>query len=242
MLEKIARSECYDIYVDKRETIGRFGLKDVYENLVFQTTTIRKFEKFHIKKRQLISGDIVCGNLAIERKTIDDARRSIHNGRIFNQCFKMAENYKHIYLLIEGELSELAHPRDIKAILSTLADVELRYNIKVRFCMNLDYLCYYLLILCRKLQTAMNPIHYIQRPEVREKDERLNVLLGIRGVGRKTARSLLMKFKSVKNVGNATVDELKAINRVNKKRAEHIYNIFNSEELDETWKVNSLMK
>ncbi len=51
-------------------------------------------------------------------------------------------------------------------------------------------------------------------------------LLQIEGVGKKRAAALLKKFKTVKNIKNATIEELCGVEGMSRKTAEKIYNFF----------------
>lgn len=216
-----------DITVDDREPI------EIYENLKFFITTVPRFSIFNLHRRRLPVGDIVYGNLAAERKAVDDAIKSIHDGRIFEQCQNMTANYEYVYLLVAGEPHQFGDPADIKAVYTTMADVELRYNIRSRFCMNEEYLCYYFLMLCFKLYKKVRPTWHVNRIVRRLEDEQLSMLMGIKGIGKKHAQQLLNKFKTLKNIMNATEDQLMGSpnekGRIGPIKAKHIKEVFEKE-------------
>ncbi|MFP3279068.1 MAG: helix-hairpin-helix domain-containing protein [Candidatus Micrarchaeota archaeon] len=55
------------------------------------------------------------------------------------------------------------------------------------------------------------------------------ILSSIPGVGPKLAYELLKEFKSIKNVVNASVDELMRVDKIGKKKASRIHEILNFE-------------
>lgn len=59
-------------------------------------------------------------------------------------------------------------------------------------------------------------------PEAESED----VLVALKGVGRKAAQSLLTQFGSVLNVANASVEALEATDGIGSKTAQHIHDIF----------------
>ena len=55
------------------------------------------------------------------------------------------------------------------------------------------------------------------------------MLSSIPGIGPKLARSLISRFKTVRNVASAAPEELMEVEKVGKKKAERIYAILNEE-------------
>jgi len=88
--------------------------------------------------------------------------------------FNMTQNFNHVYLLVSGNILH-AKTADRKAILTTIADAEMRYNIRVRFCGSDNLLVYYFLMLCYKLQRDLKPKWHIRRATPTLKDEQLNL-------------------------------------------------------------------
>ena len=68
----------------------------------------------------------------------------------------------------------------------------------------------------------MQPVWHLRRALPNLKDEQVLVPLGIKGVGDKTSRKLLGKFKSLRNLFNASYEELE---KVLKSKAAHFIEI-----------------
>jgi len=58
------------------------------------------------------------------------------------------------------------------------------------------------------------------------KDRKLYVLDSIPLIGESQARILLNHFKNIENVAKASMDELQQVEKIGKKKAQLIYNIF----------------
>ena len=86
-MSKLNTSDKFTIHVDDREPDW------IYTELIFQTTTNPKFEVFNVKEpHRLSTGDLVCGRLCVERKTVQDLSGSIFDGRIWSQIKRMTIN------------------------------------------------------------------------------------------------------------------------------------------------------
>lgn len=202
--------------------------KALYEALIYVQSITSKFDYFKIKRGHLPVGDVVYANLVGERKEIRDFTASVKDGRVFEQSQNMTLNYEFVYLLIEGSPNEVEADRDLKAIYTTLADVELRYNIRHQWCKDLEFMAYYFLALCLKLMKRVKPKWHVIRITPKLEDEKESVLRGIKGIGRITARRALEKFRSLKNFFNASIEELKELDQ--RFPAQHVKEVFESEE------------
>ncbi|MDO5556165.1 MAG: NAD-dependent DNA ligase LigA [Clostridia bacterium] len=76
---------------------------------------------------------------------------------------------------------------------------------------------------------ASNLINAIEKSKNNDLD-RLICAIGIRHIGTKSAKTLAKRFKSLKNLMNATLEELIITNDVGKITAESIYNFFKQEQ------------
>ena len=55
-------------------------------------------------KRRMVTGDYVCGDVCVERKTIDDLCGSIVDGRLKRQIERMKKEFKFVYVLVSGKI------------------------------------------------------------------------------------------------------------------------------------------
>lgn len=95
------------LFIDDREPAS-------FVNLVIETSTIL------IEMKHLETGDYVCEDVVIERKTIDDFVSSIIDKRVFRQCERMLKS-PHRYLLISGRIKDIWSKITPHAVLGAIA-------------------------------------------------------------------------------------------------------------------------
>lgn len=86
---------------------------------------------FTWEKEALVAGDVVCGNIVVERKTAQDFLGSIMSDRLSEQAAKMCLNFEHKYIIIEGDpfmTTSRIHPN---AIIGKMTSLAVKYNIKM---------------------------------------------------------------------------------------------------------------
>ena len=160
--------------------------------------------------QQLPIADYIINDFAIERKTISDLKSSIINKRIFFQIQELKQ-FPFNLIIIEGSKEELfnnevLHENAVRGFLLSLA------REKIPFILTKDEkeTAKYLSILARK-----KPKKDIQlRPgkiSLSKKEQLRYILEGFPSIGPATARALLKEFKSLKNIINASEEELKKI-------------------------------
>jgi ERCC4-type nuclease len=210
--------------------------ESMYEEVVYQATTNPKFKNIKVVRHGLVLGDYKCKNLGIERKTVSDFVASIHDTRVMNQVFGMVNNYEYVYLLVSGFLkpSKTLKDEDIRSILSSCADFEARYNIRIQFLPNDEYLAHYALVLCIKHASELKPLYALHRPELKTDDEAMLMMLGIKGVGEKKANALL-DYNSISYISMCDPNVLCSIPnaKINQKLAMHIEEVLNHKRIKE---------
>lgn len=178
---------------------------------------------------QLPVGDyILSERMCVERKTVHDFESSIINARLFDQIERLSNTYKKPILLLEGEESEFSMNPNVVlgAIISLYSD----YNVQVI-----------------RSRDSAETVSVLARLAEREQDEKraprmlgskrafnnsqwqLLILGSIPGIGPKLARSLIGRFKTIKNVVSAEPGELMEVEKIGEKKAEKIYEILNAE-------------
>jgi len=167
---------------------------------------------FEIEFRELKVADYLVNNVAIERKTVSDFVNSIINKRIIRQLQEL-QQYDNKLLIIEGideqELySDNAENKMIhaNAIRGFLLSVTLKHKIPVILTKNYEDTAKYLAVLANKKEkeSSLN----VTKKSLNKKERLQFVLEGFPGIGPKTAKKLLEKFKTLKNIANASAEEL----------------------------------
>jgi ERCC4-type nuclease len=89
------------VYVDSREHTGK------NKSRVNELAELLKMKKVPVEVKYIESGDIIVGDLGIERKTVQDLVFSVTCGdrRLWEQLKVMKDTYKHTLLVIEGAIN-----------------------------------------------------------------------------------------------------------------------------------------
>ena len=202
------------VVVDTREPkwiaegIKRFGFKVIREALDF--------------------GDIMTDKVVIERKTVSDLWSSVVDGRLTKQSkfmVKLAESEEKIpYFVVHGYIEEgyIEHKR---AVWGAIASLSYRSGAQVIYLEDDDmvlYVIYKIIKGCGEGKVAMPWI-------VRHSDKRVQALMNLFGIAPSLAEALLFKFKTVKNVLSASIDDLMMVNGIGEHKAKRLWNILNKE-------------
>jgi ERCC4-type nuclease len=172
---------------------------------------------FEIQFRELKVADYLINNVAIERKTVSDFVNSIINKRIIRQLQEL-QQYENKLLLIEGideqELysddkdveNRLMHPNAIRGF---LLSVTIKHKIPIILTKNYEDTAKYLAVLARKKEkeSSLN----VNKKSLNKKERLQFILEGFPGIGPKTAKKLLSHFHTLKNITNASIEELTEI-------------------------------
>ncbi len=184
-----------------------------------------------IEPQQLDIGDYVLSSrIGVERKNVDDFLESLINGKLFKQIAQLREAYSRPVLILEGE--NLLTKRNINhnAIFGSLASISVDFGIPVLTTKN-------------ALETA-DLLHVIAKREQREDKkavavrgektamslpERQQFLIeGLPNVSAVIARRLLAHFGSIRDIANASEEELMQVKGVGKNIAIDILELLNA--------------
>lgn len=193
-----------------------------------------------VEIKSLISADYVMQvkdiennvkELAIERKVINDFLNSIIDKRILNQLIAMKENFPLQLLIIEGEENIYAirgfHPNSIRGMLSSIA---IDYQIPILYTKNYRDTAAYLALIAKRLEKPKRHIGLVsKRKPLTLKEQQEYIIEGLPGVGPTLAKSLLKKFKTVKNVINAKENRLKKIEKIGEKKSKVLRGVLDAE-------------
>jgi len=168
---------------------------------------------FEVEFRELKVADYLVNNVAIERKTISDFVNSIINKRIIRQLQEL-QQYENKLLIIEGideqELySDDSEGINANAIRGFLLSVTIKQKIPVILTKNYEDTARYLAVLARKKEkeSSLN----VTKKSLNKKERLQFILESFPGIGPKTAKKLLQHFKTIKNIANASIEELTEI-------------------------------
>ena len=162
-----------------------------------------------IEFKQLLVGDYIVKGIVIERKTISDFKSSIVNKRIITQLLEMKQYDKNL-LILEGIGEEMyiggIHENAFRGFLLSVA---LDYQIPVIFTHDEKDTARYIYLLGRKEKKEI--FFRASKIFLNEKEQLQFILEGFPHIGPKKSRKLLERFGNLKNIFNASEDELKEI-------------------------------
>ena len=144
----------------------------------------------------------------------------------FKQANNMQENYSLPIFIIEGDFNEITRISN-KTILSTIISLILKNNIRFLFSSSPKETAEILEILVKKEQVENNKeiaLRY-KTKKMTLKEMQQFFLEGLPGIGPKLAKNLLKKFKSPKEVINASKEELMKIDKLGPKKVKLIKKI-----------------
>ena len=168
-----------------------------------------------IEFRNLKVADYIIKGVAIERKTVSDFVSSMINRRLLKQLEELGQ-YKKRLLIIEGiDEQELytdsedrtgMHPNSIRGFLLSIL---LKYKVPIIFTKNYEDTAKFLSVLSKRKPNEL-PLN-VKKRNLNKKEQKQFRMEGFPGIGPKTAKKLLKKFKTIKNIINASEKELKEI-------------------------------
>lgn len=166
-----------------------------------------------IEFKNLKVGDYLVNEVAIERKTISDFINSMINKRLSRQLEEL-QQYKKRLLIIEGIDEQNLYSDDnseengihANAIRGFLLSILLKYNVPIVYTKNYEDTAKFISVLAKRTEkeSSLN----VSKRNLNKKERMQFILEGFPGIGPKTAKKLLKKFKTIKNILNAPISEL----------------------------------
>lgn len=184
-----------------------------------------------IRVCRLDVGDVVIGDVGIERKTLRDYVRSlIGRGRpdLYDQVRRLCDRYPHRYLLLEDEFpADADQTVPSSAVRGSAASITARYRTPVIPCSDRDRLIDMAVRLGRKHteEPARRSLPYGSVTEL-EAPVAKRMYGCIDGIGPDIADHLYRAFPTVIEVATATREELQTVEGIGPKRADAIHRAF----------------
>jgi len=186
------------------------------------------------ERTKLDVGDYYFYGITIERKTVHDLYNSIVSGRLWNQLFTLKDNSDRCLLLVTGELPVIFSKEDIKRrniIIGGISSVMLSIQIPVimiRSDIDASYFISQMYLSCGKDKSRERPIPVKKKYESIE-EIRENMLACIPKIGIRNAKNILKRYKTIRDVCNASIEDLKKIEGISNKRAYLILKVLREE-------------
>ncbi len=178
----------------------------------------------NIEMKTLPVGDyIVAPETVVERKSIKDLISSVFDGRLFDQCNRLKENFQFPIILMEGNVDEINEITENPLIFyGAVSSIALDFKIPVIATPSADHTAKLLVSLCSRKDLPKGPfLKKIKKSNDIQKQQ-LVALSSLPGVGEKLAIRMLEKFGSPLKVFNASSTELAKVQGLGNARAKKI--------------------
>ncbi len=170
---------------------------------------------FDIEFRELKVADYIIKETTIERKTISDFISSMINKRLLKQLEEL-QQYKKRLLIIEGfeeqelyEMKEDIQGLNPNAIRGFILSILLKYNVPIIYTKNPEDTAKFISVLSKKQNKEIS--YQAKKRNLNKKEQLQFIIESFPGVGPKTAKKLLEKFGSIKNIILADKESLKEV-------------------------------
>ena len=166
-----------------------------------------------IEVKELKVADYLVKGTAIERKTVSDFISSMKNRRLLRQLEEIRQYESRLHLIEGIDEQELytdskeiigMHPNSIRGFLLSIL---LNYKVPIVFTKNYEDTARFISVLSRK-EPRETPLN-ISKKFRSKKEQAQYILEGFPGIGPKTARKLLKKFRTIKSIINSTEENLR---------------------------------
>lgn len=205
------RIEDLRIVVDEREK--KSGIPDLLRavgiNLEIKTLPIGDY--------------IVAPETIVERKSVSDLISSIFDGRLFDQCSRLKENFAHPIILMEGDVSEIEKIVENPLVFyGALSSIVIDFKIPIVPTPSATHTAKMLVSMCSRKESMKGPfLKKIKKSDDLQRQQ-LSVLCSLPGVGEKLATRMLQKFGSPSKTLNASFADLAKVEGLGEARAKKI--------------------
>ena len=251
--EKAMRSTVYNSYKNDKYTLdNNFAKEEDVTPLNLETTSdtaeveifvdyreknsnmMRELDKINCKinVKSMSVGDYqITNDIIIERKTVEDFSKSITDKRLYQQAKELVSNCSKPLMIVEGPniYHSFLHPN---AIRGALASITLDFKIPVIQTQNETDTALMIkrIALREKDKDNAKPVSVrTQTKPVTLVEQQLFITESLPNIGPVSAKKLLIHFKTIRNLINASKKELKEVEGIGEKTAKNIIDVTNRE-------------
>lgn len=184
-----------------------------------------------VKTAQLTTADyIISGKVGVELKKVPDFVASIIDGRILDQVRDLKNLFNKAVIIIEGE-EDIYNVRNVhaNAIRGMLASIALDFHVPVLYTKNPQDTAALLAVMAKREQGKEIDftLHSLKPKSIHEQQE--FIVSAFPNIGVQTAKILLEHFGNIKNLVNATEEQLTELKGIGDKTAKQLVKMFEEE-------------
>ncbi len=201
------------VVVDERER--QSGVPEALSKLDIRVY----FSKLHV------ADYVINPEIAVERKALPDFVSSVYDGRLFYQASQISSAYRKPYLIIEGDIKELARlTRNLNSYYGAIANVTLAHDLRVMHTADPEQTAAAVAGLAKNSRARPPlPGTFTTAPKGNdEPQQQLYLISALPGVGTKLARRMLSRFGTPRKIMNLTEAQLAMVQGLGPKRAARI--------------------
>jgi Fanconi anemia group M protein len=224
VLLDINQSSLSDFVLDNKQNI-----RIITDTREFNSTVARelsRIENVTVEPLQLGAGDyILSERVAIERKKTSDLLKSMIDGRLFSQLKTLRALYLNPILIIEGENLFTSKNINPNAVSGALASIVSDFRIPIINTKNELETAKILVAIARREQQEQNrSTNQVRKDKsiLSFREQQQFIVEGLPNISSVIAQRLLAHFGSVKDIFNASTEELCQVKGIGKKTAEEI--------------------
>ena len=233
----------YKKEIPNQKTLKDYGKKEkqikiVVDHREYRSNVVKNLavKGVFVEPQQLDVGDYVLSTrIGVERKNVDDFLESLINGRLFKQVSQLREAYSRPVLILEGE--NLLTKRNINhnAIFGSLASISVDFGIPVLTTKDASETADLLHVIAKREQREDKKDVAVrgEKTQMSLKERQQFLVEGLPNVSAVIAKRLLSHFGSIKDIANASEQELMDVNGVGKNISSEIIKLLNADYLEE---------
>ena len=206
------------IVVDEREK--KSGIPDLLKSI-----------GVNVEMKMLPIGDyIVAPETIVERKSIQDLISSVFDGRLFDQCDRLKNNFEFPIILVEGDINSIEDLTENPFVFyGAISSITIDFKIPIITTLDSSHTAKLLVAMCSQKAQSKGPFIKKIRKSNDIRKQQLSILCSLPGIGEKTAIQLLEKFGSPIQVFTSSTADLAKIKGLGKVRAVKIKKILQNQ-------------
>lgn len=186
-----------------------------------------------LKLESLETADYVLSyRVAVEFKTVEDFVNSLIDGRLLTQIKELKQNFERPLLMIEGT-EDIYSVRNVhqNAIRGLIATINVSFGVPIIYTRTQKESAAFLYLIAKREQeeTKRDFSLHGEKRKMSLKEWQEYIVGALPNIGGNLAKELLKEFGSVKNVFNASEEELKKVEKIGEKKASDLRKVVDSD-------------